>query len=206
MLQQLRLLQVNFFGCYNVAKLLVPGMLERNSGHLCFISSMVFVSPMVGYTSYAASKGAVRLFADCLRSEMQGTGVTVSIGYPPDTATPGYDRENESKPEETLEISRVVQDHVYTAEQVAGALFRGLKVGKYHLPNVDFLHQLGLSLTAGMTPRPLWLVLEMLLAPLLVLVGAIMCGIQDYTVRKVGRRQREAQAGGTRSNIQAKVC
>ena len=29
--------------------------------------------------------------------QYQGTGITFSIGYPPDTATPGYEEENKTK-------------------------------------------------------------------------------------------------------------
>jgi len=50
-----------------------------------------------GYAAYAPSKYAVRGLAECLRNELQGTGVKVSIGFPPDTKTPGFDIENLSK-------------------------------------------------------------------------------------------------------------
>lgn len=38
-----------------------------------------------GYSSYAPSKWAVRGLADCLHNELQGTGVHISVAYPPDT-------------------------------------------------------------------------------------------------------------------------
>jgi 3-dehydrosphinganine reductase len=165
---------------------------------------MVFTDPMVGYTSYAPSKAAVRLFADCLRSELQGTGVTVSVGYPPDTATPGYDRENVHKPEETLAISRLLQDQVYPPEQVAKALFRGLKAGKYHLPSVELLHTFALSHTAGVTPRPMPFVLEFMLAPLLVGIGSIICYLQDWTVRNAAERRRAGRTVGSSNDMPTK--
>ena len=42
-----------------------------------------------GYSSYAPSKWAVRGLADCLHNELQGTGVGVSVAYPPDTGEKG---------------------------------------------------------------------------------------------------------------------
>jgi NAD(P)-dependent dehydrogenase (short-subunit alcohol dehydrogenase family) len=41
--------------------------------------------PPTGYSSYAASKWALRGMADCLRNELLGTGVEISVAYPPDT-------------------------------------------------------------------------------------------------------------------------
>ena len=41
--------------------------------------------PTAGYCSYAPTKWALRGLADCLRNELQGTGVEVSVAYPPDT-------------------------------------------------------------------------------------------------------------------------
>ena len=38
-----------------------------------------------GYCSYAPTKWALRGLADCLRNELLGTGVEVSVAYPPDT-------------------------------------------------------------------------------------------------------------------------
>lgn len=176
--------QVNFFGSYYVVRALLPGMLARRAGHLCFVSSMTYVNPMAGYTSYAPSKAAVRALADCVRSETQGSGIGVSIAYPPDTQTPGYDKENESKPAVTKAICETFQETLYSADAVAALIWRGLRGGRYHLLNPDFLHTLGLSLAAGMTPRPRWLLLEALMAPVVVVIAAVSYMLQDRIVRR----------------------
>ena len=51
----------------------------------------------IGYAAYAPSKFAVRGLLETLRNELQGTGVKVSICYPPDMDTPGYEREGRTK-------------------------------------------------------------------------------------------------------------
>jgi 3-dehydrosphinganine reductase len=56
---------------------------------------------MVGYSSYAPTKFALRGLADSLRNELCGTGVGVSIFYPSNMATPGFEQENRTKPRET---------------------------------------------------------------------------------------------------------
>eukprot|EP00967_Tisochrysis_lutea_P128436 scaffold219685_cov15-Tisochrysis_lutea.AAC.1 len=84
----------------------------------CLTALFGFVLPgkcFAGYSAYAASKYAVKGLADCLRNEasdggtvnnkhvcsnclqLQGTNVSISIAFPPDTDTPGYKQENESK-------------------------------------------------------------------------------------------------------------
>lgn len=171
-------------GCYYTAHALLPGMIARRAGHICFISSMVYVSPMAGYTSYSPTKAAVRHLADCLRSELAGTGVTVSVGYPPDTQTPGFEVENETKSGVTHAIMEHEGEIVHTPAAVAACLFRGLRRGAYHLPTPSLLHSLALSLVAGLTPRPRWLLLEALLAPILVIVGWVTYVQQDAVVRK----------------------
>lgn len=177
-------MQVNYWGCYHVAHALLPGMLARKSGHICFVSSMAYCAPMAGYSAYCPTKAAVRHLADCLRSEVIGTGVSISIGYPPDTQTPGFDKENETKPGETIAISDALQDKVYTADEVAKCMFQGLQRGSYHLPTPDVGHNMGLSLVAGLTPRPKWAILEILLAPILVIVALVLRSQQDMAVVK----------------------
>eukprot|EP00892_Ulva_mutabilis_P009513 jgi/Ulvmu1/6934/UM032_0012.1 len=179
-----RVMQVNYFGAYYTAHALLPGMIARGKGHLCFISSMAYVNPMAGFTSYSPSKAAVRHMADCLRSEVSGTGVTISVGYPPDTETPGFSEENKSKSGVVHAIMASEHEVVHSPQAVAKSLFSGLKSGAYHLSTPVLFHRLGLSLVAGITPRPLWLILEMFLAPILVLVAVISQTQQDKVVKR----------------------
>lgn len=43
-----------------------------------------------GYSAYAPSKWALRGFAEVLQMELKPYNVYVSVSYPPDTDTPGY--------------------------------------------------------------------------------------------------------------------
>ena len=69
-----------------------------------------------GFTSYAPPKAAVRALADALRSELVSTGVSVSVAYPPDTATPGFEKEEKVKPAETKALAKFfkVRRHALT--------------------------------------------------------------------------------------------
>lgn len=55
------------------------------------------------------------------------TGVDVCVAYPPDTDTPGFEVENQTKPPETFEISG--SGSLCTAPQVARAMLRGIRSG-----------------------------------------------------------------------------
>lgn len=191
-------MQVNYFGAHHAVKAVLPGMLQRGTGHVCFISSAAALVGIVGYSSYSPSKGAIRLLSDCLRSELQGTGVTVSIGYPPDTKTAGFEAEEVTKPGATTQISEAFQDTVYEPHAVAASLFRGLRRGAYHLPNPDFVLRLLISQASGVTPKPLGWLLEMLIAPLLVIITVIARIMQDRIVRKYneGLRRGAVADGG----------
>ncbi len=77
-----RAIAVNLRAGIVLASKLVPGMLERKSGHLVFMSSIAGKLPPGGETIYNATKFGVRGFALALREELWGTGVGVSVISP----------------------------------------------------------------------------------------------------------------------------
>ncbi|XP_049600956.1 dehydrogenase/reductase SDR family member 7C-B isoform X3 [Syngnathus scovelli] len=77
------LMDNNYFGPVTLAKgLCVPGvlpsMMSRRCGHLLLVNSIQAKLAVPFRTSYAASKHAVQAFFDCLRSEVEESGVSVS--------------------------------------------------------------------------------------------------------------------------------
>jgi short-subunit dehydrogenase len=77
-----RIMAVNYLGLVHLTELFLPAMLERRSGHFAGIASLAGLRglPLGGY--YAASKAAQRLFLDCLRTDLVGSGVAVTIVLP----------------------------------------------------------------------------------------------------------------------------
>lgn len=98
-------MDIDFHGTVNMVKLLLPGMLNRGSGHIINVSSIAGVIGIFGYTAYCGAKFAVKGFSDALRSELIPKGIKVSVLYPPDTDTPQLAWENQYKPKETKAIS-----------------------------------------------------------------------------------------------------
>ena len=121
------MMDVNYFGTVFVIKAILPGMIERKSGYIVNIASLVAVVGMYGYTAYGASKFALRGFSDALRMEMKPHGIQVSIVYPADTDTPQLTYENQYKPAELKQILQILPalDPI-PPEQVARAIVGGI--------------------------------------------------------------------------------
>ena len=122
-------MQVNYLGAVHAASAVIPSMRERNTGHLCFVSSTAGLVGVYGYSAYSPTKFALRGLAESLRSELAPDGVAVSVVYPPDTETPGFAKENEHKPAETAAVSGTVKP--VAAQSVAEATVKGIERGKF---------------------------------------------------------------------------
>ena len=79
-----RIMEVNFFGNVELARLVAHGMVARGSGHLVATSSVVGHMGTPLRSSYAASKHALHGYYDSLRYELERDGVRVTI------VSPGY--------------------------------------------------------------------------------------------------------------------
>jgi short-subunit dehydrogenase len=77
-----RALEVNLRAPIALAQALAPGMLERGSGQLVFISSLAGVASAKGAPLYHATKFGLRGFALGMRQDLHGTGVGVSVLLP----------------------------------------------------------------------------------------------------------------------------
>ncbi len=82
-----RIFDVNWRGTLYVTKAFLPLLLARPEAHIVNISSMGGFVPFPGQTAYGASKAAVKLFTEGLRSELRDTRVRVSLVFPGAVAT-----------------------------------------------------------------------------------------------------------------------
>ncbi len=76
------IVDVNLNGVLRATKLVLPGMLERGSGHIVNVASYLGELPAAGLATYCATKHAVIGFSEALRDELAGTGVTVTTVLP----------------------------------------------------------------------------------------------------------------------------
>lgn len=77
-----RVMHVNFYGLLYMTKTFLPHFLKRPGAHIVNISSMGGFLPVPGQTIYGASKAAVKLFTEGLRSELLDTNVKVTLIFP----------------------------------------------------------------------------------------------------------------------------
>jgi short-subunit dehydrogenase len=88
----LRLINLNVISVVRLAKRLVPGMVERGSGRILVTSSVASIAPAPNQALYGASKSFLQSFAEALRQELVGTGVTVTSLMPGPTDTSFFSR------------------------------------------------------------------------------------------------------------------
>jgi short-subunit dehydrogenase len=77
-----RALRVNLESPIRMARELAPRLVERGSGHLVFVSSISGKAATARASLYAATKFGLRGFALCLREDLRGSGVGVSVVSP----------------------------------------------------------------------------------------------------------------------------
>lgn len=77
-----RMMKINFFGTYYLTKALLDHLLSRPEAHIANVCSMGGFIPFPGQTAYCASKGAVKMFTEGLRTELLKTNVKVSLFLP----------------------------------------------------------------------------------------------------------------------------
>lgn len=105
------MLDVNLGGVWNVLQAVVPPMKKRGSGRIASVSSFVGVMSFVGYSGYSATKFGIIGISEALRNELRPFGIGVQVVLAPDTDTPGFVKENESKPHETHVVSGTSKLH-----------------------------------------------------------------------------------------------
>ena len=72
------MIATNVTGLVNVTHALLPGMVERDHGHIINLSSTAAMYPYPGGNVYGASKAFVSQFSMNLKCDLVGTGVRVT--------------------------------------------------------------------------------------------------------------------------------
>ncbi len=120
-------MQVNYFGAVYLIKAIKPFL--TNGSFIGLTSSVLGYMGCYGYSSYSPSKHALIGLAESLRQEFHSQGIQVSVLCPPDTETPGYQLENQTKPKETHQLSESMK--IMAPEDVVSVYLRELKKGKF---------------------------------------------------------------------------
>lgn len=116
-------MEINFMGMVVPVLCLLPHLIEKSTkiqeevgvdewknnwyGHIVNISSEAGFLGLMGYTTYCPTKFAMVGFSECIRNELKPYHIRISVVYPIDTKTPGYELENKTKPEELKTITAI---------------------------------------------------------------------------------------------------
>ena len=88
---QRKVMELNYFSYVALTRALLPHFVERKAGHFVVMSSVMGKIGTPMRSAYAASKHALHGFFDCLRAEVSGMNIQVTI------LTPGYIQTNISQ-------------------------------------------------------------------------------------------------------------
>ena len=139
-----RALRVNLESPVRMARELFPVLRERGSGHLVFVSSISGQAATPAASLYAATKFGLRGFALCLREDLRGTGVGVSLVSPGAVRDAGMFADSGAAEHPLLGTA--------TPEQVADAVISAIERNRSEV-TVAPIRQRVLGKMAMMTPE-----------------------------------------------------
>jgi short-subunit dehydrogenase len=93
------MVRINLLGTLYTVKAALPRMLDRASGHVVVVASAASMRAFPWAATYGATKAAQSAFAEALRHELSGTGVSVSTIFPGEVATGLHAHERERMPD-----------------------------------------------------------------------------------------------------------
>lgn len=196
-------INLNYLGCVNTCRAVIPPMLTRQSpsllghsftksshmykGEVCLVSSALGVMGSIGYSAYCPSKYAVRGLSECLRQEYAPQGLDISCFYPSNMKTEGYIEEMKTKPEE----ARIVDEQASTISPEVGTrkLLEGISRGQFHIATewlIDCMRELSNGISPSGTP-----VIEYFIHPALHFIGRTYRIYMDYICESVANNRRK---------------
>ncbi|KAH9250072.1 hypothetical protein BASA81_012118 [Batrachochytrium salamandrivorans] len=185
-------MRLNFLGSVFPTKVVVSNAVKRHredpqlEHKIVFVASQAGLMSMVGYSSYSPSKFAVRGLAESLRNELLPHGISVSIAYPGNMDTPGYEEEMKAKPEATKQIEAM--ESLQNTEDVARALIHSMAKHEFAMYGGNLSGYFLGRMAHGLAPNGNVLVWDAVLAPFLVFAAyAHRVLILDRTVWKAHR-------------------
>jgi short-subunit dehydrogenase len=161
--QMHKLVDINYFGTYYAVRAALPVFRRQTRGHLIVVSSIVGKRGVPYMGAYAATKFAQVGLAECLRAELAGSNIHVTVVYPVSTETEFFDVMQRETGSEVTEARGPRQG----AEQVADAI-------------------------AGAVARPVAEVYPFRKARALVLLNAVAPSLCDRLVKQFGRPPRRS--------------
>lgn len=170
-----RQMDVNFYGTAEMSHAILRDWLspnapiEKDAKHLIMTASTAAFYAVAGYGPYSPSKWAMRSLADTISQELRlyPQNVKVHVVFPGSITSPGFERENLTKPLITRQMEE--SDPEQTPDEVAAAAIKGLEAGQYFI-TVNILGKLMRWAGLAYSERNNWL-LDFLGAALMQIIS-----------------------------------
>jgi short-subunit dehydrogenase len=138
------MVRVNVLGTIYTVKAGLSHMLDRASGHIVVLSSGAGLRAFPWAAVYGATKAADRAFAEALRHELSGTGVSVTTVFPGEVQTHLHAHERELLPDWRS------NDEELPPERLAEAILAGVEKDQRAVYMPGIVRLLGIN---GIAPR-----------------------------------------------------
>jgi short-subunit dehydrogenase len=138
------MVRVNVLGTIYTVRAALAHMLDRASGHIVVISSGAGLRAFPWGAVYGATKAADRGFAEALRHELSGSGVSVTTVYPGEVATDLHSHQRDRLPDWRRD------ENTIPPERVADAILDGVERDRREVHVPAAVRVLGLN---GIAPR-----------------------------------------------------
>jgi short-subunit dehydrogenase len=137
--------RVNWLGTVYTVDAALGHLIDRAHGHIVIVSSGAGLRSFPWAAGYGATKSAQRGFAEALRHELSGSGVSVTTVFPGEIATALHDHEKDSLPDwyRGGEAAAGV-------DRLAAAVLRGVERDRRAVYHPPFVRLIGLN---GIAPR-----------------------------------------------------
>jgi uncharacterized protein len=160
------LLTLNLVSPVLLSRFVLPGMLERDRGHIVNVSSLSASIATPGLAAYATSKAGLSHFTAALRAEVKGTAVRTTLVEMGPVATTMYGSVTSYTPTKRAfqRVRHLGFLPVLDVDKVAGAITNAIEHDRRHvrLPRRDAMiammseapRRIGEWLLIGQRPRP----------------------------------------------------
>jgi len=141
-----RMTRINWLGTVHTARAALPHLRAGGGGHLAIVSSGAGLRAFPDAAVYGATKAAQRGFAEALRHELAGSGVSVTTVFPGEIRTSLHDHERSQMPDWYR-----AGDQAAPAEQLAVRVVRAVERDSRDLYWKAPVR--GMALLHGLSPR-----------------------------------------------------
>ena len=121
--KELEIIQLNVVSLVHLTKIFLPEMVQRNSGRILQLGSIVSFMPSPLMAVYAATKAFVLSFTEALQNELKDTAVTMTVLCPPATDTNFFKVAD-------AEHTKAANGNLATPEEVAQVGYEALMKGE----------------------------------------------------------------------------